>query len=161
GATWVIGTAEHDLDAGVVVTEGAQGPGHDLGCRCLGDADPHPHALAAGRLLGVGGHGLDFAQRPPRPPADRLAGRGQAPARAGGIGRAAAYWLARRGGGRILALEQYRLGHDRGASEDHSRIIRHSYHAAEYASLTRAAYQHVRDLEQETSLELVRITGGL
>jgi sarcosine oxidase len=80
---------------------------------------------------------------------------------ADGIGSAAAYWLARRGGGSILALEQYRLGHDRGASEDHSRIIRHSYHAAEYASLTRVAYQHVRDLEQETSLELVRITGGL
>jgi len=81
---------------------------------------------------------------------------------AGGIGSAAAYWLARRGGGhRVLALEQYRLGHDRGASEDHSRIIRHSYHTAEYASLTRAAYQHVRDLERETGLELVRITGGL
>jgi glycine/D-amino acid oxidase-like deaminating enzyme len=80
---------------------------------------------------------------------------------AGGIGSAAAYWLARRGGGSILALEQYRLGHDRGASEDHSRIIRHSYHTTEYTSLTRAAYQHVRDLEQETSLELVRITGGL
>jgi len=79
----------------------------------------------------------------------------------GGIGSAAAYWLARRGGGRILALEQYRLGHDRGASEDHSRIIRHSYHTTDYTSLTRAAYQHMRDLEQETGLELVRVTGGL
>jgi monomeric sarcosine oxidase len=79
---------------------------------------------------------------------------------AGGIGAAAAYWLARRGGS-VLALEQYRLGHDRGASEDHSRIIRHSYHTTEYTSLTRAAYDHVRDLEDETGLELLRITGGL
>lgn len=79
---------------------------------------------------------------------------------AGGIGSAAAYWLARRGG-TVLALEQYRLGHDRGASEDHSRIIRHSYHTTEYTSLTRAAYGHMRDLEAETGLELVRITGGL
>jgi monomeric sarcosine oxidase len=80
---------------------------------------------------------------------------------AGGIGAAAAYWLARRGGGSVLALEQYRLGHDRGASEDHSRIIRHSYHTTEYTSLTRAAYDHVRDLENETGLELLRVTGGL
>jgi len=33
----------------------------------------------------------------------------------GGIGSAAACWLARRGSGRVLALERYRLGHDRGA----------------------------------------------
>ena len=79
----------------------------------------------------------------------------------GGIGAAAAYWLARRGGGAVLAVEQYRLGHDRGASEDHSRIIRHSYHSTEYTSLTRAAYDHMRDLEHETGLELLRITGGL
>jgi monomeric sarcosine oxidase len=79
----------------------------------------------------------------------------------GGIGAAAAYWLARRGGGDVLAIEQYRLGHDRGASEDHSRIIRHSYHTTEYTSLTRAAYDHVRELEDETGLELLRITGGL
>ena len=78
----------------------------------------------------------------------------------GGVGAAAAYWLAKRGGS-VLALEQYRLGHDRGASEDHSRIIRHSYHTTEYTSLTRFAYDHVRDLEHETGLELLRITGGL
>ena len=56
----------------------------------------------------------------------------------GGIGSAAAYWIAKRGGKNVLAIEQYRLGHERGASEDHSRIIRHSYHTADYASLTRA-----------------------
>jgi monomeric sarcosine oxidase len=79
----------------------------------------------------------------------------------GGIGSAAAYWIAKRGGNSVLALEQYELGHWRGASEDHSRIIRHSYHTADYASLTRAAFDHVRALEAETGLDLLRITGGL
>jgi sarcosine oxidase len=79
----------------------------------------------------------------------------------GGVGSAAAYWLAKRGGKNVLAIEQYQLGHDKGASEDHSRIIRHAYHTADYASLTRAAYDHVRALEQETGLDLLRITGGL
>ena len=95
---------------------------------------------------------------------------------AGGIGSAAAYWLGRRSAGLrsagrnsagrnsgpdVLAIEQFRLGHDRGASEDHSRIIRHSYHSSDYTALTRASYTHWRDLEQETGLELLRITGGL
>ena len=70
----------------------------------------------------------------------------------GGIGSAAAYWLARRGGKNVLAIEQYDLGHGRGASEDHSRIIRHAYHTADYASLTRAAYEHVRDLGRRPAL---------
>lgn len=79
----------------------------------------------------------------------------------GGIGSAAAYWIAKRGGKNVLALEQYELGHWRGASEDHSRIIRHSYHTADYASLTRAAFDHVRALEEATGMDLVRVTGGL
>jgi glycine/D-amino acid oxidase-like deaminating enzyme len=45
----------------------------------------------------------------------------------GGIGSAAAYWLARRGA-RVIGLEQFELGHTRGESQDHSRIIRLSYH---------------------------------
>jgi sarcosine oxidase len=79
----------------------------------------------------------------------------------GGIGSAAAYWLGRQSGGDILAIEQYRLGHDRGASEDHSRIIRHSYHTTDYTSLTRASYDHWHALEEETGLPLLKITGGL
>jgi monomeric sarcosine oxidase len=90
----------------------------------------------------------------------------------GGIGSAAAYWLGQNragqnragqhsSGGDVLAIEQFRLGHDRGASEDHSRIIRHSYHSTDYTALTRASYTHWRDLESETGLPLLRITGGL
>lgn len=79
----------------------------------------------------------------------------------GAIGAATAYWLARRGTGDVLAVEQYPLGHDRGASEDHSRIIRHSYHTTDYTALTRAAYQHWHDLAADTGLPLLRTTGGL
>ena len=54
----------------------------------------------------------------------------------GGMGAGAAYWLAKLGqdSGRnevIVGLEQFELGHDKGASRDHSRIIRHSYHTPE------------------------------
>ena len=46
----------------------------------------------------------------------------------GGIGSAATYWLARHAGREVLGIEQFALGHDRGESQDHSRIIRLSYH---------------------------------
>jgi sarcosine oxidase len=58
----------------------------------------------------------------------------------GGIGSAAAYWASRRLGPDVLAVEQFPLGHDRGGSEDHSRIIRLSYHTPGYVELAKAAY---------------------
>src|ERR1035441_6029077 len=79
----------------------------------------------------------------------------------GAIGAATAYWLSRRLGGGGLALEQYDLGHGRGASEDHSRIIRHAYSRAEYTALTPAAYQSWNIAEQATGLRLVDRTGGV
>ena len=42
----------------------------------------------------------------------------------GGIGSATAYWLSREAGKEVVGLEQFTLGHDKGSSEDHSRIIR-------------------------------------
>ena len=45
---------------------------------------------------------------------------------AGVIGSPAAFCLSQRSEGDVLLLEQYRLGHDRGSSNDHSRIIRHA-----------------------------------
>ena len=65
----------------------------------------------------------------------------------GGIGSAAAYWLAREAGGEVLGLEQFALGHDRGESQDHSRIIRLSYHAPEYTALTRHTYAAWAEVE--------------
>jgi monomeric sarcosine oxidase len=80
---------------------------------------------------------------------------------AGALGTATAYWLTRAGVADVLVLEQYRLGHDRGASEDHSRIIRHAYHWSAYTALTQAAYDAWAEVAGETGLELVVKTGGL
>ena len=79
----------------------------------------------------------------------------------GGIGSAAAYWLARRGGGAVLGLEQFAIGHVRGASQDHSRIIRLSYHAPIYVRLAQHAYRAWAELERDAGESLIRRTGGL
>jgi sarcosine oxidase len=79
----------------------------------------------------------------------------------GGLGSAAAYWFTREGGGRVLGLEQFELGHARGSSEDHSRIIRHSYHTPAYVRLTRDAYATWTLVEEDAREALVLITGGL
>jgi monomeric sarcosine oxidase len=80
---------------------------------------------------------------------------------AGALGSAAAYWLARSGATKVLVLEQFELGHSRGASEDHSRIIRHSYHSTNYTALTHAMFDTWRELEEESGVKLVHPTGGL
>lgn len=79
----------------------------------------------------------------------------------GGIGSAAVYWLARFAGAEVLGLEQFRLGHDNGASQDHSRIIRLSYHTPEYTALTPHTYTAWDEVEAESGIQLVVKTGGL
>lgn len=79
----------------------------------------------------------------------------------GGLGSAAAYRLARRLGGDVLGLEQYSFGHDNGASEDHSRIIRYSYHTLPYVRLAAGAYEAWAEVEAESGEQLVLRTGGL
>jgi sarcosine oxidase len=79
----------------------------------------------------------------------------------GGIGSAAAYWLSRQPAGDVLALEQFALGHDRGGSEDHSRIIRLSYHGPEYTALTPHTYEAWSEVEEESGTRLVFKTSGL
>jgi sarcosine oxidase len=65
----------------------------------------------------------------------------------GGMGSAAAYELARRGR-RVLGLEQFALGHDRGSSHGHTRIIRKAYYEhPDYVPLVLRAYERWRDLE--------------
>ena len=78
----------------------------------------------------------------------------------GGLGSAAAYWLAR-AGVRVLGFEQFEIGHDRGASQDHSRLIRLSYHTEGYVRLARAAYEAWAEVEDDSGDELVIQTGGL
>ena len=79
----------------------------------------------------------------------------------GGFGSAAAYWLARRAGGEVLGLEQFELGHIRGESQDHSRIIRLSYHTPGYVELAKRAYEAWDEVERDAGERLVLRTGGL
>src|SRR5690242_413191 len=80
----------------------------------------------------------------------------------GGIGSAAAYRLAAAGGGRrILGLEQFELGHDRGASSDVSRITRLSYHRREYVELAIEAQAAWREVERASGETILTMTGGL
>jgi glycine/D-amino acid oxidase-like deaminating enzyme len=79
----------------------------------------------------------------------------------GALGSAAAYWLSRRFGDRVLGLEQFDLDHDNGASRDHSRIIRLSYHRPHYVRLARRAYETWAQVEAESGTTIVTRTGGL
>lgn len=78
----------------------------------------------------------------------------------GGLGSAAMYWLARRGGD-VLGLEQFEIDHGRGGSQDHSRIIRLSYHTPGYVELAKAAYATWAEVEADAGEQLVYRTGGL
>jgi sarcosine oxidase len=79
----------------------------------------------------------------------------------GGIGSAAAYWLARRFPGEVLGVEQFELGHARGSSEDHSRIIRLAYHTPAYVELAKHAYTAWDVVQAEGAEEVIMRTGGL
>jgi sarcosine oxidase len=79
----------------------------------------------------------------------------------GGFGSAAAYWLSRRAGTEVLGLEQFELGHIRGESQDHSRIIRLSYHTPEYVELAKHAYRAWAEVERDAGEQLILRTGGL
>src|SRR5262249_30506612 len=73
----------------------------------------------------------------------------------GGMGTAAAWQLARRGA-RVLGLEQFPLGHDRGSSHGHTRIIPPAYydHPA-YVPPVRRAFEGWYDLEQRQGVHLL------
>ena len=79
----------------------------------------------------------------------------------GGFGSAAAYWLSQRAGAEVLGLEQYELGHVRGESQDHSRIIRLSYHTPEYVELAKEAFRAWAEVERASGQRLILRTGGL
>lgn len=79
---------------------------------------------------------------------------------AGAVGASAAYHAAREGK-RVVLLEQFGVGHERGSSHGESRIIRHSYTSEAYASLAPAAFQAWRELERESGQRLLTMTGGV
>ena len=79
----------------------------------------------------------------------------------GGMGSAAAFELARRGR-RVLGLEQFALGHDRGSSHGHTRIIRKAYYEhPDYVPLVLRAYERWRDLERRCGRALLTECGCL
>ncbi|MCU0512720.1 MAG: N-methyl-L-tryptophan oxidase [Anaerolineae bacterium] len=79
---------------------------------------------------------------------------------AGAMGSAAAYYLSR-AGQRVLLLEQFDLTHERGSSQDHSRIIRYTYNNPAYITLVTAAYKLWFALEEASGEQLYYKTGGL
>ena len=79
----------------------------------------------------------------------------------GGFGSAAAYWLSTRPGLRVLGLEQFEMDHPNGASQDHSRIIRLSYHRRDYVRLARRAYATWAEVEAASGARIVTKTGGI
>jgi sarcosine oxidase len=79
----------------------------------------------------------------------------------GGMGSAALYHLAARGK-RVLGLEQFTPGHDRGSSHGDSRIIRQAYFEdPAYVPLLMRTYELWRRLERESGERLLHRTGGL
>src|SRR6516165_8461772 len=79
----------------------------------------------------------------------------------GGMGSATAFELARRGR-RVLALEQFAVGHNQGSSHGHTRIIRQAYYEhPDYVPLVRRAFERWYDLEQRQGIHLLTSCGCL
>lgn len=79
----------------------------------------------------------------------------------GGVGSAALMQLAQRGL-RVLGIDRFPPGHDRGSSHGESRVIRMAYFEhADYVPLLRRAYQLWETLEQETAQRLFERVGLL
>jgi sarcosine oxidase len=77
----------------------------------------------------------------------------------GAMGSAALHHLARRGK-RVLGLERYTPGHDRGSSHGSTRIIRLGYFEhPSYVPLLRRAYTLWRELETAVGRRLLHVTG--
>lgn len=79
----------------------------------------------------------------------------------GAMGSATAFELARRGR-RVLALDRFPPGHDRGSSHGQTRVIRKAYYEhPDYVPLLRRAYERWYDLEQRSGRHLFTRCGCL
>jgi sarcosine oxidase len=78
----------------------------------------------------------------------------------GAMGSAAARALGRRGI-ETVALERFRVGHERGSSHGPSRIFRLSYPEPEYVRMSIRALELWRELEHDADETLLVTTGGL
>ena len=79
---------------------------------------------------------------------------------AGGVGSAAAYYLAK-AKQRVLLLEQFNINHQKGSSYGYSRVIRYAYDNPIYVNLMRSAYPLWFALEKEAKETLYIKTGEL
>jgi len=80
---------------------------------------------------------------------------------AGSMGSATTYYLAKQGS-RVLALEQFNIGHELGSSHGVNRIIRLAYaEDPAYVPLLRRAYKLWRQMESVSKERLLFITGGI
>ncbi len=79
---------------------------------------------------------------------------------AGGMGSAAAYYLAKAGKS-VVVLEQFEIGHIRGASHGENRIIRYSYEYQDYVKLAKESYKLWAETSAEAETPLLITTGGL
>jgi sarcosine oxidase len=79
----------------------------------------------------------------------------------GAMGSAALYHLARRGR-KCLGIERFNIPHDRGSSHGITRIIRLAYYEhPSYVPLLRRAFELWRELEIESGVRLLHITGSI
>ena len=77
------------------------------------------------------------------------------------MGSAALFHLARRGR-RVVGIEQFVPGHDRGSSHGESRAIRLGYFEhPSYVPLARRAYENWRELERLAGEKVLTVTGVL
>ncbi len=77
----------------------------------------------------------------------------------GAMGGAALAELARRGA-RVLGIEQFAIGHDKGSSHGGTRMIRLGYFEhPSYVPLLRRTYELWRELEARSGKKLLHITG--
>lgn len=77
----------------------------------------------------------------------------------GGVGSAACWHLARRGA-RVLGLDRFPLGHDRGSSHGATRVIRQAYYEhPDYVPLLLRAYALWRELEAQSGEAILLETG--
>ncbi|WP_353645632.1 N-methyl-L-tryptophan oxidase [Mesorhizobium sp. WSM2239] len=79
----------------------------------------------------------------------------------GAMGSASLFHLSRRGK-RVLGIEQFEPGHDRGSSHGESRAIRLGYFEhPSYVPLARRAYENWRELERLAEEKVLTVTGVL
>jgi sarcosine oxidase len=79
----------------------------------------------------------------------------------GGVMGLASAWAVDRSGREVLVLEQFEVGHPHGSSHSVARIFRFAYSEPEWVAFAQEALPLWRELEAQTGLELLSLTGLL